>query len=301
MTEPKPRHGPGAAAPLSPEFLTELFRDPLDPGYADAAASRAAGRTRPPWRRRGLRALTLVTLLVVGLLLAVAYRHVLAEEPDRARARAELVERIHQREAEVERLREISDGLRDEVSRLRDLALDDSEVRRLRELEALTGLARVTGDGVVVRVADGPPVLDPGSGEMVTDPESRILDQDLQRIANSLWAAGAEAVAVNNHRLTATSTIRNASGAILVDYVPVAGPYEVVAIGPDDLEERFAGSETAALMRLLADRYGISYDLRFQRDLVLPASGTPKLHHAEPLEVTPPVARTPAPTPSGGD
>ena len=69
---------------------------------------------------------------------------------------------------------------------------------------------------------------------------------------------------MNNHRLTATSTIRNASGAILVDYVPVAGPYEVVAIGPDDLEERFAGSETAALMRLLADRYGISYDLRFR-------------------------------------
>src|SRR5690606_5684021 len=164
MADPKGRHGFGVA-PLSPDFLTELFQDPLDPGYADAAARRAQGRTRPPWQRRGLRSLTLITLVLVGMLLGVACRHVLAEEPDRTRARAELVERIHQREAEVERLREISDGLRDDVSRLRDLALDDSEVRRLRELEALTGLARVTGDGVVVRVADGPPVLDPGSGE----------------------------------------------------------------------------------------------------------------------------------------
>ena len=30
-------------------------------------------------------------------------------------------------------------------------------------------------------------------------------------------------------------------------------------------------------MRMLADRYGISYDLRSERDLVLPASGVPKL------------------------
>lgn len=295
MADPKPRYGPGAAAPLSPDFLTELFRDPLDPGYGDAAARREAGHTRPVWRRRTLRALTLTSLLVVGLLLAVAYRHVLAEEPDRAQARAELVDRIHQREGEVAALREIADGLRDEVSRLRDLALDDTEARRLRELEALTGLARVTGDGVVVRVADGPPVLDPETGRMVTDPESRVLDQDLQRITNALWAAGAEAVAVNGHRLTARSTIRNASGAILVDYVPVAGPYEVVAIGPGDLEERFAGSEAAALMRLLADRYGISYDLRSGSDLVLPASGVPQLHYARPVD------RTSSPTPTGGD
>lgn len=297
MTDPKPRYGPGPAAPLSPDFLTELFRDPLDPGYADAAARRAGGDTPSRWRRRGMRALTVITLLGVGLLLAVAYRHVLAEEPDRAQARADLVDRIHQREAELDELREVADDLRDEVSRLRARALDDPEVRRLRDLEALTGLARVTGDGVVVRVADGPPVLNPNTGELVTDPESRILDQDLQRIVNALWAAGAEAIAVNDHRLTATSTIRNASGAILVDYAPVAGPYVVVAVGPDELEEHFAGSEAAALMRLLADRYGISYERRFERDLVLPASSTPKLHYAEPVDAPVPADSTP----SGGD
>lgn len=292
MTDPRRGRGAGPAVPFSADFLTELFRDPLDPGYADAAARRRAGYVRPPWRRRTLRGLTLVVLVLVGMVFAVAYRHVLAEEPDRARARAELVNRIHQREGEVEALREVADGLRDEVARLRYQALDDTEARRLRDLEALTGMARVTGDGVVVRVADGPPVVDPDTGQMVVDPESRILDQDLQRITNALWAAGAEAIAVNGHRLTARSTIRNASGAILVDYVPVAGPYEVAAIGPGDLEERFAASEAAALMRLLADRYGISYDLRSESDLVLPASDAPQLHYARPVDATP--SRTPA-------
>jgi uncharacterized protein YlxW (UPF0749 family) len=141
----------------------------------------------------------------------------------------------------------------------------------------------VEGSGVVIKVADGPPDVDPSTGASVVDPEGRILDQDLQRIANELWASGAEAVAINDHRLTATSTVRNASGAILVDYVPVAGPYTVTAIGPGDLRDRYAASQTAQLMQLLANRYGISYDLRSTRELTLPGASAPQLHHARPL------------------
>ena len=55
---------------------------------------------------------------------------------------------------------------------------------------------------------------------------------DLQNVANALWAAGAEAIAINGQRLTATSTIRAAGNAILVDFRPVTSPYEVSAIGP---------------------------------------------------------------------
>lgn len=278
--------GPGGS--LSPEFLTELFRSPLEPGYAEAAARRRAG-VSPPGRQRGLlRALTLFTLIAVGFLFAVAYQQVLADEPERAKVRAGLIERIHEREAETAALRDQADQLRDDVTTLRDIVLTDPQIRQLRELEATTGLARVSGRGVVVRVEDGPSEVDPGTGELITDPEARILDQDLQRIANALWAAGAEAVAINEQRLTVTSTIRNASGAILVDYLPVGSPYEVRAIGPADLADRFSDSETADLMQLLTNRYGISYDLRSEREVELPAATTPRLYHA----------RTPGATPS---
>lgn len=269
---------------LSADFLGELFRDPLDAGYADAAqrrAERGAAGEVPSWWRRGNRAVMLVTLVVVGLLLAVAYRQVVAEEPTRAQVRADLEEQIHDRQTEAEQLEQRADELRDEVAELRDRQLaDPAEVQRLRELEAVTGLGRVRGDGVVVRVDDGPPGIDPKTGEPAVDLLARILDRDLQLIANTLWAAGAEAIAINGRRLTATSTIRSASGAILVDRQPLAGPYEVVAVGPDDLRDRFAGSGTGQLLQQLVDDYGITYQLRAEDDLTLPAAAAPPLYHA---------------------
>jgi uncharacterized protein YlxW (UPF0749 family) len=278
MTEPK-----DPFRPLSNEFLSDLFRDPLDPGYADAASARAAGVGPGPRGRRGLRAASLATLVVVGMLLAVAYQQVVAEQPSRAQVRADLEAQIHEREDETQALAERADELRDEVAELRDQQLADPQrVEQLRELEAVTGLGRVRGDGVVVRVGDGPAGVDPQTGEPAVDPLARILDRDLQRIANALWAAGAEAIAINGRRLTATSTIRGASGAILIDRQPLAGPYEVAAVGPAELRDRFAESETGRLMQVLVGDYGITYELRAVRDLTLPAANEPRLYHATP-------------------
>lgn len=275
--------------PLAPDFgerdtrsditgMADLFRDPLDPGYAAAARRRVAVGDPPPGR--GMQAVTLVALVAVGLLLAVAYRQVVAEEPTRAQVRADLEDQIHQRQSGTERLEQQADALRDEVAQLRDQLLPAPQVRQLRELEAGTGLGRVRGDGVVVRVADGEPGVDPQTGEPLVESEARILDQDLQRIVNALWAAGAEAAAVNDRRLTATSTIRSAGGPILVNRQPVTGPYQVAAIGPDRLRERFADSPTAALLQLLVEKYGITYELQAAEDLTLPAASKPQLEHA---------------------
>jgi uncharacterized protein YlxW (UPF0749 family) len=260
-------------------FLTELFGDLLDPGYAEAAARRAQAGGRPPGVR--IRAVTLLALVAVGVLLSVAYRQVVAEAPTRGQVRADLETQIHQRQSQTEQLQQHADQLRDEVTQLRDQQLSDPRVvRQLRELEASTGLSRVTGDGVMVRVADGPPGVDPKTGDPVLDPQARILDRDLQLVANALWAAGAEAVAINDRRLTTTSTIRGASGAILVNRQPIAGPYQIAAIGPDELQERFSASATAALMRLLVEKYGVTYEVRDAEELTLPAASEPQLHHA---------------------
>lgn len=276
MTEPRgPYRWP------SPEFLTDLFKDPLDPGYADAAARRREAGGGSRWRY-GARGATLVTLMLVGLLFAVAYRQVVAEEPSRTQVRSDLEEQIRERSAAADDLQARVEELRDQVARLRDRELTDPQVRQLRELEAVTGLTKVRGDGVVVEVGDAPAEVDPVTGVPEVDPQARILDVDLQRIVNELWAAGAEAIAINGRRLTANSTIRAASAAILVDRVPVASPYEVAAIGPGQLADRFHDSVTARVMRQLTEEYGIAYEVRKADDLTLPAATAPQLHHATP-------------------
>ena len=52
----------------------------------------------------------------------------------------------------------------------------------------------------------------------------RVLDRDLQVMVNALWAAGAEAIAINGQRLTARSAIRYAGEAILLDFRPLVPP-----------------------------------------------------------------------------
>jgi uncharacterized protein YlxW (UPF0749 family) len=283
---------------MSPDFLSELFSNPLDPGYADAAARRAKEGPPTGWRHGSRRVAAVVVAGLIGLLFAVAYRQTVADEPRRSQARAELVTQIKQRQEATDNLRGQADGLRDEVARERDAALGSDEAAQRRDVEAATGLRRVTGDGLVVRLADAPDA-DENADE---NDLNRIFDRDLQLVTNALWASGAEAIAINDQRLTATSTIRKAGGAILVDFRPVTSPYEIRVIGPDDLEDRFSDTAAAALMRKVADSEHIGFDTRREDDLNLPAATEPQLNYA--TRPTPPSA-TPSPgvtspSPSGG-
>jgi uncharacterized protein YlxW (UPF0749 family) len=285
-----PRDGRDPSARVyAPDFLTELFRNPLDPGYADAAARRRQGPPSPA-RRWLARPVSVLVVLVIGVLFAVAYRETMAEEPSRAQARAGLIAEIKQREAETDRLTARADQLREDVSRQRDAALSGSQAFRLRNLEAGTGLARVRGDGVVVRLADAPGDKDVVTGAGAGPPQ--VLYSDLQKVANALWSAGAEAVAINGQRLTATSTIRSAGEAILVDFRPVTSPYEVTAIGPGSMRDRFDDSRAASLMREVARTTGLSFGVREAEGLTLPAAPQPRLRYAEP-------SVSPSPSPSG--
>ncbi|MGO1341870.1 MAG: DUF881 domain-containing protein, partial [Cellulosimicrobium funkei] len=75
---------------------------------------------------------------------------------------------------------------------------------------------------------------------------------DLQRVVNALWAGGAEAVAINDQRLTGLSAIRSAGDAVLVDLQPLVGPYRVEAIGdPDAMRTSLLRSGTSDFLQLL--------------------------------------------------
>ncbi|MET8310660.1 MULTISPECIES: DUF881 domain-containing protein [unclassified Micromonospora] len=293
MSAPRPGDGRRDRV-YAPDFLTELFRNPLDPGYADAAAARRRAAPAEPargWRAWSARSVSLVVVVVLGFLFAVAYRQTLEDEPGRSQARSGLVAQIKERESETDRLSTRADQLREEVGRQRDAALSGSAAARLRDQEASTGLGRVRGDGVVVRLADAPGKEDAVTGMGAGPP--RVLYSDLQGVANALWSVGAEAIAINGQRLTSTSTIRSAGEAILVDFRPVTGPYEVSAVGPGSMRRKFEDSRSAALMREVAQKTGLSFGVRESDDLTLPAAPEPQLRYAKP-------SVSPSPSTSGG-
>jgi uncharacterized protein YlxW (UPF0749 family) len=276
---------------FTPDFLTELFRNPLDPGYADAAARKARGEGPSPRARKVLSGITAVTLAALGFLLVIAYRQTMADEPARTRAHDTLVRQVQDRRKDTAELQAQADRLRDEVAALRERELGGAAVARLTNLEAATGLARVHGSGAKVTLADGPVTIDPVTGERQT--QGQVKDTDLQQAANALWAGGAEAIAINGMRLTSTTTIRQAGEAILVDQRPVTSPYEVVALGPEDLAGKFRDGYAGKFFQELSRRYGLSFDTAEVDDVTLDAATELRLRVASP-DVPPPSSTAPS-------
>lgn len=265
-------------------LLREVMERPLDPGYAAAAADRAAHPDRrPSWLRRPA---TAVAAAVVGVLLSAAVIDLRA--PTDLRGRALLDEQIRQRTAAADAAELRVDALTAEVEAVQDSAADPAAsglVDRARQLDVLAGGTAVSGPGVVVTLDDAAESPDPVGG----DPREsgadlgRVQDRDLQITVNALWASGAEAVAVNGQRLTAQSAIRSAGEAILVGFRPLSPPYRVEAVGdPDTLPGAFAASAGGAYLDLVTERYDVGTSVTDAERLELPGASTPRLLWAEP-------------------
>jgi len=262
----------------SMSLLTNLIEHSLDEGYAEAAARR--GEYEAP-RRPGL--VLWAGLLMVGLLLATAAAQVRDRKPAAAEARKALAAEIEQRTAATDRLEGELQRLRASVEQARadELSLTasgQSLVTELRDLSVVTGASAVTGPGLVVRVEDAADAEDPtGTDDPRSEEErveGRVSDHDLQTIVNAVWAAGAEAVAVNDQRLTSLSAIRAAGQAILVDFRPLSPPYDIVAVGDADLmRSRLVEGYGGSYLDVLED-FGITYSLATRDSVQLPASAS---------------------------
>ncbi len=103
----------------------------------------------------------------------------------------------------------------------------------LTKARILAGLVPVKGPGIVVELNDSPRTPGP-----TDDPYYFLIhDLDIQAFVNELWAAGAEAVAVNDQRMATSSSVRCVGPAVLVNAVRLTPPYVIRAIGdPKTLE-----------------------------------------------------------------
>jgi uncharacterized protein YlxW (UPF0749 family) len=298
---------------MSTSLLDSLLTDHLDHGYAEAADRKAerAAAGQPIEQVNVTKALLAVGLLLVGFVLASGYRNTTRQAPDSEQARQGLVKDVEQGTATSDALQRRAETLGGQLVRERDAALTASETgdtvsKRVRDLERAAALVAVHGPGINVVLGDAPSTqqTDPATGRVLTvppDDAGRLRDRDLQSVVNALWAAGAEAISINDERLAPTTTIRAAGEAILVDLRPVGSPYTISAIGdPDVLLPRFADSVAARRYQSLTSVFGISFTVEREGNLALRAATGTDLRYAQPIEVTPPAGpATPQSAPAG--
>jgi uncharacterized protein YlxW (UPF0749 family) len=261
-------------------LFVEITTITVDPAYVEAAGRHAMLGPAPRRTRLANAVAFVVALALAGMLGGVAARQTRLRAPAAARLRQALVDETARRTATSDRLRRQADALRTANATARGQQLRTSDAgRRLAErldrLELAAGGYAVTGRGIEVRLADGPPSAE-GAGD-----DGRIRDVDLQQAVNALWAAGAEAIAINGQRLSALTAIREAGEAILVDYRPLSPPYVVAAIGdPDLMEPAFSDSAAARRFRTWEEVFGLTFSVARRDSLSLPAAETTRLRHA---------------------
>jgi uncharacterized protein YlxW (UPF0749 family) len=124
--------------------------------------------------------------------------------------------------------------------------------------------------------------VDPDSGDAS---EYLVSADDLLTVVDELWLAGAEAVSINGERVTALTAIVDIGGSVLVNSAYLAPPYEVSAIGPDDLVERLTGSPGFAdLVNARIEAYGIRISVATPDTVDIPAyAGSVNLRYSRPL------------------
>jgi uncharacterized protein YlxW (UPF0749 family) len=265
MSRP-PRPASGTTPPSPPPgLLAQLIDNPLDQDYLTAAAHR--GSTPRAHSRTG--SLRLVAgVAVFGVLLGVSAVKTARDQPQAQLERSQLIDQIQAHQARLDRLHASLRSLQLHIADLQTATASQADAEaRLSSLEStlavVSGTAPVVGPGLVVTAYDAPDATAGAGGTIV--------DSDLQALVNGLWAAGAEAIALNGHRLTSLTAIRSAGQAITVDYRSLSPPYVVSAIGdPDTLPARFLQSQGGQVWLGLRANFGIRFQTRTEDRLELP-------------------------------
>jgi uncharacterized protein YlxW (UPF0749 family) len=246
-------------------------------------------RALPSWQ------LTLgAALLGLGFLIAAQ----LAAEGPRVRyttqERSPLVETATELQAQQEELKADILDRRERIQELERSGAGSAETVRdlndqLLDARIAAGLIPLTGTGLVLQLEDSLEPVAPDANEA----DYLVGARDIRTVVEELWAAGAEAVAVNGERITPTSAIIEIGPSILVNSAYVVPPYQVTAIGPDDLYQRISASPGFVdLIRARAETYGIRISFAEPDSVDIPAfAGTVTLRYARPD-----ASATPAPS-----
>ncbi len=110
--------------------------------------------------------------------------------------------------------------------------------KELEQLNKALGKTDVEGEGIVIQLTDK-------AGTQLSEDVKvkRITEEDLLIIVNQLFAAGAEAISINGHRVISTTSIFSIGEEFLkVNGERIVEPYVINAIGnPDYLKSTVSG------------------------------------------------------------
>lgn len=244
-----------------------------------------------------------LALLVLGFLIAA---QVAAEGPRvryTTQERSPLVETALALQAQQDELKARIVALRSSVQQIEQQGTGSAAAMRdlndrLQQARIAAGLIPLRGTGIVLKLEDS---------SQPTPPDGNAADYlagaaDLRTVVRLLWQSGAEAVAINDERITTSTAIIDIGGSVLVNTAYIAGPYQIAAIGPKDLFARLSATPGwEEFVRTRRGSFGIGISWAEPETVDVPAfAGTVTLRESRPVSTASPEVPSP-PADAGPD
>lgn len=149
------------------------------------------------------------------------------------------------------------ESLRQNVANLQT----DSELQeKIEKYETILGMTDVTGEGVIITVADNNSISTNNSFSSINASSYLVHDGNLVSIINELKAAGAEAISINDNRITSSTAITCAGNVIQINGQKVGSPFVIKAIGSKELLYGELNKNGGTLYKL--KKYGVLTDIK---------------------------------------
>lgn len=273
------------SAPYRPRRLPRLRREAWRTRLARARAMR---QTSYQDRSLGWRLLVPGVFTLAGVLLVTSA--VSSDGTDlRAGRYGDLSSVVRQQKAETDQLRAEAGALAAEIDDL-SAALSDTQVDRAQEaaaeLRSPAGLEAVHGPGLTVVIDDAPDAQLEAAGADVG--KLIVHQQDIQAVANAMWAGGAEAMTIQGQRVISTTGIKCVGNTVVLHGIPYAPPYRLTAVGdPSRMLASLYDSPYIEIYLQYVERYQLGWQVETHADVALPAyEGPLELDYARPAGIS---------------
>jgi len=181
---------------------------------------------------------------------------------------------IRQLEAEQEKLKENIGRIREQLDGYRRELAENTEM--LKEINAelerqkmMAGLMAVEGAGVQVILDDSS--LRSASATAESN-DYLVHEYDLRDVINLLWMAGSEAIAINDERIVATTSIYCVGNTVMVNDTRLSPPYLIQAVGdPIVQEDVLINPAYLKEIKQRTELYGVQFEINRKGMLTLPA------------------------------
>ena len=144
---------------------------------------------------------------------------------------SELIAEVLSEQEKYDRLYEQLEKAEENLEKIRTVATAGNQEategeKELKENNMLLGLTEVKGEGVIIKLDDNRNI----EGDELNISQYLVHEEDLLQVVNELFNAGAEAVSINDHRVTNTTAIRCDGNIIRVNGQVITVPITIKAI-----------------------------------------------------------------------